>query len=170
MPIILILVVVLVAGGFFKMKSGGKKEEPAVKLGETETLGEFLLNVNSDGDHFLRTEISMQVKEGFKKEEFEKNLPAIKDEVLQVLRTKSVAELSARNMPALKFEIATKVNKLLEESAPKEEAKDSEKKKKHKKKGESDEPSSDPEERDHPDWDSDEGPVLKVYFTSFATQ
>ncbi len=170
LPIILIVVVVLAAGGFFKMKGGGKKEAPAVKLGETESLGEFLLNLNGseDGETYLRAEISMQMKEGVKKEEFEKDLPAIKDTVLQILRTKTAAELSARNMPILKFEIAAKVNKLLNEASEKSDGADEGKKKKKKK--DEEEESADPEEREHPDWDSDEGPVLKVFFTSFATQ
>lgn len=90
-------------------------------------------------------------------------MPAVRDAILTTLSGKGLNEVSSEKAKIkLKREIAAAVNKvLLELNASAEE------KHKKKKKGESDEP---PEEPEYPDWDSDTGPVLKVYFTKFATQ
>ncbi len=178
LPIILVLVLVLAGGGFFMMKGkGGKKKEPEIKLGEFQTMPEFLVNLK--GNHYLRAEIALQFKEGFKKEEFDKNLPVIRDAIVMTLSGRSQSEMNTTpGKWRLKREIAFNVNKQLEpilkaaEGHGEEEA-DSKKKAKKKKKDEEEEPTGpvfDKEELEHPDWDSDEGPCLKVSFTTFATQ
>jgi flagellar basal body-associated protein FliL len=163
LPIILILALVIGGGGFFMMKSkGGKPKEPELKLGAIEQLPEFLVNLKG-GSTYLQTEIAFHLKDGFKKEELDKGMPAVRDAILTTLSGKGLNEVSSEKAKIkLKREIAAAVNKvLLELNASAEE------KHKKKKKGESDEP---PEEPEYPDWDSDTGPVLKVYFTKFATQ
>ena len=89
--------------------------------------------------------------------------------------SKSISELSSEPAKArLKREIAAFVNKTLEDLTPPPEGHTEKKKKKKKGEDEEEDPrkiaATDPEELEHPEWDSDEGPVLKVYFTKFATQ
>ncbi len=180
MPMILALVVMLGAGGFFGMKMGGgqKKEEPKIELGETEKLGEFLVNL-SDGHSFLKTEISVQLakkghleEEGGKKKEGEAEPPApVRDAIIAVLSSKSIEEISTpEGKLQLKKELAAAINAVAPKEEEKEKDKDKEKEKKahkssKKKKGDEDE-----EEVVDETWDSQTGPVLKVFFTSFATQ
>ena len=174
LPIILILALVLGGGGFFMMKGKGKPKEPEIKLGAIEPLTEFLVNLKG-GSNYLQTELALQFKDGFKKEELDKNMPAVRDAVIMVLSSKSISELSSEPAKArLKREIAAFVNKTLEDLTPPPEGHTEKKKKKKKGEDQEEDPrkiaATDPEELEHPEWDSDEGPVLKVYFTKFATQ
>lgn len=160
LPIILILALVLGGGGFFMLKSkGGEQKEPQVKLGAIETLPEFLVNLR--GDTYLQTEIALQMRDGFKAEELATNMPAVRDVILTILSGKTVAQVSSSEGKAkLKTEIATGVNRILDElTAPP-----------GKKNGKKEPREDEEEDREHPDWESDTGPVLKVYFTKFATQ
>lgn len=177
LPVILILALVLGTGGFFgmKMRGGGPPKEPEIKLGEIVPLEEFLLNLR-DGRTYLRTEIALHVKEGFKKEELDKSLPAVRDGVISVLTSQSIGGVSTmEGKEKLKVELATAINGILESLAPPPEKKEDhgkDKKESHDKgeKGEKDKDEPESKETKHPDWHSQEGPVLKVYFTSFATQ
>ena len=178
LPIIIVLALVLGGGGFFMMKGKGKPKEPEIKLGAIEPLTEFLVNLKG-GSNYLQTEVALQFKDGFKKEELDKNMPAVRDAVIMVLSSKSISELSSEPAKArLKREIAAFVNKTLEDLAPPPAEEHADEKKKKKKKKDEEEEVVDPrkiaatpaDELEHPEWDSDEGPVLKVYFTKFATQ
>ncbi|MFN3684638.1 MAG: flagellar basal body-associated protein FliL [Fimbriimonadaceae bacterium] len=164
LPILIVLALVLGAGGFFamKMKGGGEaKAEPEVKLGKIEELDEFLVNL-SGGTSYLRARIALHLAEGTKEEEVKGNLPAIRDAIILTLTNKTLREVETLDgKRKLKREIAAKVNGLLEGLSHDES------KKKKRKKSKEDEEETEPE---HPDWDSDEGPVLKVYLTDFATQ
>jgi flagellar FliL protein len=166
LPILIVLALVLGAGGFFamKMKGGGEaKAEPEVKLGKIEELDEFLVNL-SGGTSYLRARIALHLAEGTKEEEIKGNLPAIRDAIILTLTNKTLREVETLDgKRKLKREIAAKVNGLLEGLSHDE----SKKKEKRSKKDEEEEKPAEPE---HPDWDSDTGPVLKVYLTDFATQ
>ena len=72
LPIIIALVLVLAGGGFFVMKGKGSKEPPPVKLGAVEPLAEFLVNLR-ESNSYLRAEIALHLKEGYEKEQFDKN-------------------------------------------------------------------------------------------------
>lgn len=169
LPIIIMLMVVLGGGGFFATKGKGGDAEPEVKLGKIEPLGEFLVNL-SDGRTYLRTEIAVHVAEGKSVGSGGKgasgDFTVARDAVITVLKSKSLKQVNhPEGMAALRREIALAINRAI----PDEEA---EKKDKKKKKSDDDEPLADvaPEDREHPDWDSETGPALKVYFTNFATQ
>jgi flagellar FliL protein len=162
MPIIIALVLILAGGGFFMMKSkgGGKKEKPAIELGEVQTMPEFLVNLK-DGQTYLRTEVALQTQKGFEKEAFDKVTPAVRDAIVLKLSSKSLGEISTVDgKNKLKKEIAKVVNDAI--GPPESDSSDDDgDKKKKKKKSDDDE---------HDDWDSQTGPVLKVFFTNFATQ
>ncbi len=162
LPLIVIVVVALVlGGGFFKLKSGGSTTKPEVKLGTTEKLDEFLVNLRG-GNSYMRTEIGLQFKEGFTKEELEKNLGAVRDAINMTLSGKRLIEVnSVQGKAALKRQLAAAINRSLESNTPTDSK---QKKVDHIK------PIGKPQLRKHPDWDSDEGPVLKVYFFTIATQ
>ncbi len=167
LPIMIVLALVLGGGGFFgmKMKGGGeKKEEPEIKLGTVvEIKDEFLTNM-AERNSYVRTKISLQLKDGFDKAKVEHDLAPIQDIInmkLQATSIRSVASLDG--LRKLKEEMAASINKLLTE----EEAEKKSKKKKKKKKEDEDEE----DEYEIPEgWDSAEGPVLKILFVSWATQ
>ena len=168
LPLIIALVAILGGGGFFVMKGkGGKKAaEPAIKLGAIEPVPEFLVNLTG-GQTYLRTQIALQFKEGFHKEELDKNLPAVLDGVIAILTTRSANELrTLQGKRKLKKDIAYAVNKVFESSGHEEPSEEKSK--------ETDKDKKKPAKVDHAeaheDWDSQEGPCLKVFFTSFAMQ
>jgi flagellar FliL protein len=168
LPVILLLIVVLGAGGFFgmRMKGGPPPKKPEIKLGEIVSIDEFLLNLR-DGKTYLRTQIAFHVKEGFKKEELDRALPAVRDTIIAVLTSKSIGEVSTvKGKEQLKTQIAESVNSVLEELAPEAAPSTKVKEVTVDNEGKS-QKSSAPKNLA---WQSDTGPVLKVYFTSFATQ
>jgi flagellar FliL protein len=190
LPVLIALVLVLGAGGYFgfKMRTGAAKVAPKVALGEIVPLTEFLVNLQ-DGDVYLRTEIALHLRTGFAKEGLDKNLPAVRDAILLLLSSKSLDQVgTTQGKEQLKKDIATAVNKLLEPGeAPSKESGESGRspesdqsppgsgkrpatgpvKPTEAKAGSASPATSAPE---HPEWQSQTGPVLKVYFTSFATQ
>lgn len=159
LPVLFALVVLLAGGGYFvlKLTSKGKAPKVEVKLGAIVPVKEFLVNLRGNTT-YLRTEISVQLREGFEKEIFDKSLPAVWDKVTMLLCDKSLADVQSYDgKMQLKQEIANEVNKLL--SASESEAKAS--------------PAGSPNraaDPKHADWQSESGPVLKVFLTSFATQ
>jgi flagellar FliL protein len=164
LPILIALVAVLGGGGFFglKMKSGGKKDEPKIELGEIVTTREFLANLR-DPESYVRTELAFHLRKDFTKETFATLEPGVRDAVNLILSSKTerdVASLEGKNK--LKREIADAVNEVLlaggqeHKQGPPQEGEGEE---------EPIEPAPIPK-----GWDSADGPVLKVYFTSFATQ
>lgn len=172
MPMMIALVVMLVAGGFFGMKmgSGGKKVEPKTELGEVVSLGEFLVNL-SDGRTFLKTDISVHVAKNGHLDESKgggehgakvEAPAAVRDAVVAVLSSQS---LDSVNSPEGKLALKKAIAKAINAVAPHEKEEGEKSEKKHKKKGDDEE-----EEIIDPSWDSQTGPVLKVYFTTFATQ
>jgi len=169
LPMIIMLVVVIAGGGFFATKGKGDKKEPEVKLGAIEPLGEFLVNL-ADGRTYLRTEISVQVAEG-KSVAIKGKSPdftVARDAVISTLKSKSLKQISTpAGMDALRRELALAINRAM----PKDEEADDKKKKKKKSDGDDDVLEDvAPEDREYPEWDSDTGPALKIYFTNFATQ
>ena len=158
LPMIIAFVAILGGGGFFMMKGKGKEaKKPAVELGLIEPMPkEFLVNLGTSPT-YLRAAVSLHLAKDFKKEAFDKNLGAVEDAIGGLLSSKS--PVSIRTLDGkrkLKREVAQAINAILAESdGHKEPEKDKKK----------DAPGKPPA-----DWDSAEGPCLKIYFTSFATQ
>lgn len=183
MPMILALVVMLGAGGFFGMKLGGGKEkqEPKIELGEIVPLGEFLVNLN-DGRTFLKTDIAVHVAKDQHLEAGEggggghgggaAEPPApVRDAVIAVLTSQ---DLSTVTSPAGKAALKKAIAKAINAAVPHHDEESKDKKGDTKKgakatKGHDDHGEGKEEVVDET-WDSQSGPVLKVYFTSFATQ
>lgn len=181
LPIILVLVLVLGGGGFFMMKGKNKPKEE-IKLAKTEAMieikDEFLVNLYGS-DSYLRCKVSLLPDSKAKKEEIEHANPAIVDAIYARLRRTSLEQLNRdEGLVWLRRQLASDLNWTLEHLEAKEaEAAAGDDKKKKKKDEEPVEMTPptlstkiDPEEIEHPEWDSDEGPILKVFFTSFATQ
>lgn len=171
LPIIAALVLVLGAGGYFGMKGGGgtaaAEEEPEIKLGESAPIGEFLVNL-SDGRSYLRAAVALQFDDQTDTKKIDHDMPIIQDAILMVLSSKSLEDVrSLDGKRKLKWEIAASVNHSLHAAHP-------DKKKKKKKAEDALESGHDAHAPAKPEneegWDADEGPVLKVYFTSFVTQ
>lgn len=165
LKLIIILSVVLAGGGFFAMKmKGGKAAKPELKLGKIAKIEEeFLVPLMGQGN-YLRTNISFHLDKKADAKEIEEQMDAIRDAINMKLKSKYLKELEALDdIRALKKELAEEVNRVLE-SGKSEPTEAAERPKDEKA----------PETKDskpkHPDWDSQTGPVLKVYFTTFATQ
>ena len=171
LPIIAAVAIVLAGGGFFMTKGkGDKKEAPKkIELGEPVVLKEILVNL-ADGDTYLKTEIALQCEKTYDAKELEKLSPIINNTIILILKTKKPKELMDLNgLRKLQREIATKVNAAL---PPKEGEEKKDEKKDDKKSDEKDSKDSkkaDSESKDS-EFDSETGPVRKVYFSSFATQ
>jgi flagellar FliL protein len=185
LPVIVAVVAVLGGGGFFMMKGGGgkeaeKEEEKSHKsahLGHTEEVGEFVVNLK-DGS-YLSTKIAVHCAE---KESVSSKgdghgggvgvYPFINDAIVSVLTKKSLEDLSTvEGKHQLRRELAYHMNRAytlyahVEEGKPKRKLKKSEIELKET--PEELRPGYEPES---PELDSDDGPVLKVYFLTFTTQ
>jgi flagellar basal body-associated protein FliL len=148
LPVLIMLVAVLAGGGFFGMKVRGGSAPPKPELGEVVPLAEILVNLK-DPNTYLRTEIS------------------VRHRIILILTSKSIREVrSVDGKLALTREIASRINELF--PGPTAKPADS----KARKNEDMKEPAAEKAapKLQNPDWDSDTGPVLKVYFTNFATQ
>ena len=170
LPAIIMLAVLLGAGGFFGMKMRAphnKQKAPEVKLGEILKLKEFLVNL-ADGKTFLRTEMSLHLKEGVKIDDGgategggSPEMAMIQDAIIAVLTSKTAREVGTLDgKRQLQRDIAAAVNNELNQFEAEKAGKPAP----------SVEKLGAAPSAKHPDWASDTGPVLRVYFTNFATQ
>lgn len=172
--VMVLLALVLAGGGFFGFKIMGAKKSSGpkvLKVGKTVTLQEFLVNLN-DQKTFLKTQISLGIADGMElghasgggghgaKEEDD---PVVRDTIIMILTSKKLSDISS---PAGKEKLKQEIIKALNEHF-----------------GEHPKPKENPEladkSTDNPDQkksgetkseEPNQGPVLEVYFTSFATQ
>lgn len=192
LPIIIALVAVLGGGGFFMMKkgSGGKKEKPKVEIGhDIAPIGEILVNLAGNGNNYARVNVGLQFVKGFDTHGLEAGKPAIRDAIIMVISSKQISQLNTvEGKQKLKVEIAEAVNHAMHAMHPpeKEEGKKGEESSEegsetHGKSdghaeadshadGDAHGKDKPAKKRKNPDWDSDEGPVLKVHFADFVMQ
>ncbi len=170
LPLLLALVILLGGGGFFAFKmKGGSGKASEVKLGEIVPLDETLVNLQSP-NAYARAQLALHVREGFTKEQIDKALPAIKHEINMVLSSKSLRDVgSTEGKLLLKRELAEAINAVLEPDGP-TPAQKPETDAKNSAVVADKSAAAKAAKPKHPDWDSEKGPVLKVYFTSLATQ
>ena len=164
------------------------KKEITIVMGEEEfeLKDEFLVNM-VDNTTYVRCKIALKFKKGIVEHDVEAHKGEISDAINLTLKATDPKETSTlEDMKKLKRRIAAAINAVMplphgeaekekEKEAEKDKA-DSEKKpkkteevkiKKHEEPAEENKP-KEPEIPE--DWDSLEGPVLKVLFLSFATQ
>lgn len=198
LPIIIALVVILAGGGYFMLgkKDPGPKVEPEPELGSVMALGDKEIIVNLlEREYFLRVNISVQLDKnaelghgggeggghggaaGPAPEEL-----MLRQIAMERLSTLSISDITKPGfVPKLRILLAEDFNHAIHVEHEAEEAK--KKPKKKPKKGEEEEVHHEEariprtgdidkvslDDVDSPGWDSDEGPILKVFFTEFAT-
>jgi flagellar FliL protein len=153
LPVLIALVAILSGGGFFamKMKKGAAGPEK-IELGEIVKLEEILVNLK-DPNTYARTDISLHLQKNFEKKPLEDKIDAVRDAIILKLSSKSLGEVRTLDGKVeLKKELAEAINAVL--------AKGGDEKAKH----------AAAKGAPNPDWDSASGPVLKIYFSNFATQ
>jgi len=124
--ICLILFLATIGGSYFAIKTALAPLLPSntVTKGETGTignlidLGEFTVNVlDVSMARYLKTEIVIEVSDDKVKKEIEANLlPVLRDEVISILSSKTLADLDSRHRNELKKEIKDKLNKRLNDA------------------------------------------------------
>lgn len=169
LPIVLALLLVLGGGGFFMMKGKTTASKGAVKpkLGQAVKLDEFLVNLRDRGV-YLRADLELQFSETDRsgdpidvKHTLENTLGQVRSAIILRLRSKRESEMeTSEGLLQLKRELAADVNKVLNGGHKSGDATVTSDKK----------DSKGADRGASPDWDSAEGPVLKVNFHSFATQ
>lgn len=126
---ILILVIVLGVGGggaawYFMQPGAAKKGAPAqAKHDEMppiyERLEQFTVNL-SGGEHYLQLEVNLKVADAKVSEKIKLFLPEIRAAVVNLLRKKSVEDMSPPNDSKLPEEVKAEVNKVLKAQTPEE--------------------------------------------------
>jgi|SRR5579862_5414259 len=171
LPVVLMVALLVGGGGFFAMKSksgGPKKVE--IKAGTVEALDkEFLVNLATP-TVYLRAEIAVELREGFKKEELDASMPEIRDSVNQIFRSKKPEEIGPAATESLQKEIAKSINRILIDHMKDEDKKAQTDFEKAAPDAKSTDPKSEKKDADIEHWMCPAGPVLNVYFTSFTTQ
>ncbi len=153
LPVILIVISIIMAGGFFgvKVRTDSISRQPvALARGETATveMDEKLINL-ADKRTYMRATIAIHLREGFDPKLAEDDMAALDDAVIRVLGDKLPDEVTgSKNLRSVKKELAKAMNAVL---APKQKARVT-------------------DGKEQPDWDSEYGPVLKVYFRALAIQ
>lgn len=119
------LVIFLVAMGasYFMLKSlmapfmpeEQKKETKEKSGGTIVSIGEFTTNLNDpSGARFVKVEVYVEMAgEKKKEEELKEYMPIMKDTVLNILSSKTPADMDVRYREELKEEIKNKLNKRL---------------------------------------------------------
>ncbi len=90
-----------------------KKEQVQLLSGNLVEVGDFTTNINSTGGtRFLKVTVTLEVSSEDKKavEKLTTYMPVIKDSVLGILATQSVADLDPRNRSYLKEAIRQDIN------------------------------------------------------------
>lgn len=152
-PIVLIVVSMIMAGGFFGLKARAdviSKRPVALAQGENAIieLDEKLVNL-ADKRTFMRATIALHLRDGFDPNLITGEMAALDDTVIRILGDKLPDEVvGSKKLQSLKRELAKGINTIL---APKQKGRVA-------------------ATSEHTDWDSDSGPVLKVYFRALAIQ
>ena len=123
--VIVVVSVLLATGGsyFMLLKFGGlndnnKKEktetkETIKKLGPTTKLSQFLVNL-SDGQQYIKVNITFEVNNEKVVEEVTNRKPQIRDTIISILRTKKYKEITSnKGTRELRTEIMNNVNRVL---------------------------------------------------------
>lgn len=86
------------------------------EIGQTFPVGEFILNLSSSGSrqHFIRTEIVLEVSDRRTITELEKRKPQLRDHFISLIRSRTAEQLSNEaGMELLRFEMLKDANSLV---------------------------------------------------------
>ena len=128
--IIVLLLILLIIGGlvaYFLLTGGTKKSSTQsqtvqnkkvsalTQIGPIYPLDPFIVNlVSPNADRYLKCKIDLQLSSAAVQKEIDKRLPAIRDLIIQILSSKTVAEIQTiKGKQKLKEEIKNKINQLL---------------------------------------------------------
>lgn len=198
--IIALVVVLGAGGYFATSKKKGpeKPVKEVPKLGTVMDLGEFTVNIGGSASSYLRAKISVHLDSKAAAGGGDGHGggggadPSLQDVVVQILSEQSAEDiLSSEGKNLLRRRLAYELNHRMHQVHPAEEKdkkEEEESKEKDKEKSKDDEEGHDKESSkdeehgdghggtpwldkpEYPDFDSDEGPVLKVYLTDLAVQ
>lgn len=114
------LFIFLIAMGacYFMMKSlmapllpQGKNEVKTIESGNLVSVGEFTTNINDvAGTRYLKVEVFVQISDKKVQEFIDQYMPVIKDSILGIISSKTVADLDVSNRNNLKAEIKKDLN------------------------------------------------------------
>lgn len=114
------LVIFLVAMGasYFLMRSlmspllpKEDKKAETIETGDLVSAGEFTTNINDiAGTRYLKVEVYVEVSDKKVKDSIDQYMPVIKDSILSILASQTVADLDVRNRDNLKTEIKKDLN------------------------------------------------------------
>ncbi|MGE5545161.1 MAG: flagellar basal body-associated protein FliL [Bacillota bacterium] len=117
----LVLFILTTGGCYFVIKSAlaplmpseTQNEGQSQSVGSLVPLGEFTVNISDVSmSRFLKTEIVLEVKDAKIKKSMEADqLPVVRDLIISILSSKTVADLDSPHRTELKNEIKTKVNR-----------------------------------------------------------
>lgn len=172
LPVLIVIAAMLFTGGFFGMKlRSGDRKEPEVKLGKIVEFEEKLYNL-SDMQTWLRMTVAVHLKDGYDDAKFKENVAPVEDAMNLVVRGKSPSQIqTVTGLQAFKKELVEKINSALMSLEPNERKKEvgtpvSEVR------GTAGKTTKPDKSERKPDnvWESQTGPVLKIYFRAFAVQ
>lgn len=116
----LVLFLLTTSGCYFVIRSAlvplmsqeKEKEGQSQAIGPLVPLGEFTVNISDVSmSRFLKTEIVVEVSNPKVKKEMEADLlPVMRDEIISILSSKTVADLDSPHRTELKNQIKTKLN------------------------------------------------------------
>jgi len=120
----LVILLISLAASFFMMKTmltsvlpqkAAANTHQKIEAGTLVSAGEFLTNISDPtGARYLKAEIVVEVKKDKKAEKMVNDyMPIIKDNILNILSTATVADLDAGNRELLKQRIKSSLNKAL---------------------------------------------------------
>ena len=116
----IVLFLLTTGGCYFVIKSAlaplvtqTQNEGQSQSVGSLVQLGEFTVNISDVSmSRFLKTEIVLEVKESKMKKSMEaEQIPVVRDMIISILSSKTVADLDSPHRTDLKNEIKTKLNK-----------------------------------------------------------
>ncbi len=117
----LVLFLLTMTGCYFVIRSAlaplmpqeKEKGNQSQSMGSLVPLGELTVNISDVSmSRFLKTEIVIEVSDSKLKKALETDmLPVVRDEVISILSSKTVADLDSHHHTELKNEIKTKLNR-----------------------------------------------------------
>jgi|GEM_PF-619139 flagellar FliL protein len=112
--IAVILIINLAIAGTILLRNHSKQnkdKKSVVKVGAKVSLDEFLVNLAGNGNHYLKATFAIGLKEGVSASTIQDDTPIIRDAIITVLTTKTLADVSTdADREKLKQELVNQIN------------------------------------------------------------